>query len=88
MSRRGWGLFVAISLIWGLPYLLIKVTVAELDPVDRRFPGDRFLCRLRLTVGRGSGPHQAECQHRGDEEEAGRADRASDMHGRHRDRRS
>ena len=27
MSRRGWVLFAAMSVIWGLPYLLIKVAV-------------------------------------------------------------
>lgn len=27
MSRRGWILFAAMSIIWGLPYLLIKVAV-------------------------------------------------------------
>lgn len=31
MSRRGWALFVAMSVIWGLPYLLIKVAVEELS---------------------------------------------------------
>ena len=25
MSRRGWMLFAAMSVIWGIPYLLIKV---------------------------------------------------------------
>jgi len=33
VSRRGWGLFVVMSVIWGVPYLLIKVAVGELDPV-------------------------------------------------------
>jgi drug/metabolite transporter (DMT)-like permease len=33
MSRRGWALFVAMSVIWGIPYLLIKVAVGELSPV-------------------------------------------------------
>ncbi len=33
MSRRGWVLFVTMSVVWGLPYLLIKVAVGELDPV-------------------------------------------------------
>ena len=28
MSRRGWTLFAAMSVIWGIPYLLIKVAVA------------------------------------------------------------
>ncbi|MCZ2857926.1 DMT family transporter [Blastococcus sp. VKM Ac-2987] len=34
MSRRGWALFVAMSVIWGVPYLLIKVAVGEVSPVS------------------------------------------------------
>jgi drug/metabolite transporter (DMT)-like permease len=33
MTRRAWLLFAAVSLLWGVPYLLIKVAVAELPPV-------------------------------------------------------
>lgn len=33
MTRRGWLLFGALSLIWGVPYLMIRVAVADLDPV-------------------------------------------------------
>ena len=33
MSRRGWALFLAMSVIWGVPYLLIKVAVGEVSPV-------------------------------------------------------
>ncbi len=33
MSRRGWVLFLAMSVIWGVPYLLIKVAVGEVSPV-------------------------------------------------------
>lgn len=33
MSRRGWVLFAAMSVIWGVPYLLIKVAVGEFSPV-------------------------------------------------------
>lgn len=33
MSRRGWVLFLAMSVIWGVPYLLIKVAVEDLSPV-------------------------------------------------------
>lgn len=33
MSRAAWLLFAAMSLIWGTPYLLIKVAVGELSPV-------------------------------------------------------
>src|SRR5919107_1101310 len=32
MSRRGWLLFSAMSVIWGIPYLLIKIAVTELTP--------------------------------------------------------
>lgn len=32
MSRRGWVLFVAMAVIWGIPYLLIKVAVDEIAP--------------------------------------------------------
>lgn len=32
MSRRGWFLLVAVGVIWGIPYLLIKVAVGEVTP--------------------------------------------------------
>jgi drug/metabolite transporter (DMT)-like permease len=32
VSRRGWILFAAMCVIWGIPYLLIKVAVEELSP--------------------------------------------------------
>jgi drug/metabolite transporter (DMT)-like permease len=32
VSRRGWILFAAMCIIWGIPYLLIKVAVEELSP--------------------------------------------------------
>ena len=33
MTRKGWLLFIAISVIWGIPYLFIRIAVRELDPV-------------------------------------------------------
>ena len=33
MTRRGWLLFSALSLFWGIPYLFIRIAVVELDPV-------------------------------------------------------
>ena len=42
MSRRGWLLFAAMAVIWGIPYLLIKVAVSELEPASLVF--------LRTTV--------------------------------------
>jgi drug/metabolite transporter (DMT)-like permease len=44
MSRRAWSLFAAMSLLWGLPYLLIKVAIAELEP------GAIVFIRLALAV--------------------------------------
>ena len=32
MSRRGWLLFGALGLVWGLPYLFIKIAVEHLSP--------------------------------------------------------
>jgi drug/metabolite transporter (DMT)-like permease len=42
MSRRAWILFALISLLWGVPYLFIKVAVAEVSPV--------FLVFLRTAL--------------------------------------
>ncbi len=43
MNRRAWLLFIALSVIWGIPYLLIKVAVQELTPASLVF--------LRTTIG-------------------------------------
>lgn len=32
MTRRGWLLFALMSVIWGIPYLFIKVAVRDVDP--------------------------------------------------------
>ena len=34
MTRRGWLLFSAMCLLWGMPYLLIKIAVEELTPAQ------------------------------------------------------
>lgn len=33
MTKRGWVLFLALSLIWGVPYLLIRIAVQDIDPL-------------------------------------------------------
>ena len=43
MSRRGWLLFAAMGLIWGIPYLLIKVAVGGVEPP--------VLVLARVTIG-------------------------------------
>ena len=32
MSRKGWLLFIALCVAWGLPYLFIRIAVRELPP--------------------------------------------------------
>jgi drug/metabolite transporter (DMT)-like permease len=32
VSRRGWSLFLAMCVIWGLPYLFIRIAVDSVDP--------------------------------------------------------
>jgi drug/metabolite transporter (DMT)-like permease len=59
MSRRGWALFVALAVIWGVPYLLIKVAVEDFSPVvvvfGRCVIGAALLLPWTLTRG-GLGP--------------------------------
>lgn len=33
MTRRSWILFLALAVLWGVPYLFIRVAVADVDPV-------------------------------------------------------
>ncbi|HEY6537876.1 MAG TPA: EamA family transporter [Candidatus Dormibacteraeota bacterium] len=55
MTRRGWVLFGAMCLIWGIPYLLIKVAVRHLAPVDlvfgRTLIGTALLLPIALSRG-------------------------------------
>jgi len=52
MSRRHWFLFVTVGLLWGMPYLLLKVSVEELSvPVivcSRTFIGALVLVPIAL----------------------------------------
>jgi drug/metabolite transporter (DMT)-like permease len=48
VSRRGLALFVAMCVIWGIPYLLIKVSLEGLGPVDLVFA--RFALGAVLLV--------------------------------------
>jgi drug/metabolite transporter (DMT)-like permease len=52
MSRRGWALFLTLSVLWGLPYFLIRIAVRELDPATlvfaRTLPAAVILVPLAL----------------------------------------
>ncbi|MGZ4626657.1 MAG: DMT family transporter [Kineosporiaceae bacterium] len=50
MSRRGWVLFVALSVIWGVPYLFIKVAVQDLSPAAVVFGRTALAALLLLPL--------------------------------------
>jgi drug/metabolite transporter (DMT)-like permease len=50
MTRRGWALFIALSVIWGVPYLFIKVAVRELEPASLVFVRTALGATLLLPV--------------------------------------
>jgi drug/metabolite transporter (DMT)-like permease len=43
VTRRGWALFAAMAVIWGIPFLLIKIAVGEMTPAS--------LVLLRTAIG-------------------------------------
>ena len=45
MTRRAWVAFAMVAILWGIPYLLIKVAVAEVSPV--------FVAWVRLVFAAG-----------------------------------
>ncbi len=55
MSQKGWALFLALGVIWGLPYLLIRIAVAELSPLivafGRTLIGALVLLPIALSRG-------------------------------------
>ena len=55
MSKRGWILFLTMSVLWGLPYFMIRVAVRQLDPATlvfaRTFPAAVLLVPLALKRG-------------------------------------
>ncbi len=50
MTRRGLVLFAAMSIIWGIPYLLIRITVAEVSPAVLVFARTAIAALLLLPI--------------------------------------
>lgn len=55
MSRRGWLLLFAVGVIWGVPYLLIKVAVGQVSPVTVVFVRTALGALLLLPFAMRSG---------------------------------
>lgn len=50
MTRRGWALFLALGIIWGMPYLLIRIAVESIDPLVVAFGRTLIGALLLLPV--------------------------------------
>jgi drug/metabolite transporter (DMT)-like permease len=50
VTRRGWWLFLSLAVIWGVPYLLIKVAVRDLTPASLVFLRTALGAALLLPV--------------------------------------
>ena len=52
MTKRGWILFIAMGVLWGMPYLFIRIAVHSFDPlmvaVTRTFMGSLILMPVAL----------------------------------------
>src|SRR5262245_7708588 len=55
MSKRGWILFLALGVMWGMPYLLIRIAVESIDPLlvsfGRTLIGGLLLLPMALYRG-------------------------------------
>ena len=63
MSRRGWMLFIALSVIWGVPYLLIKVAVEHMSPSVLVFGRTALAAAVLLPVALARGQMGAVVRH-------------------------
>lgn len=52
VTKRGWMLFLAMSFIWGIPYLLIRVAVRQLEPEMVVFGRTSIAAAVLLVVAR------------------------------------
>jgi drug/metabolite transporter (DMT)-like permease len=55
VTRRGWALFAAMAVIWGIPYLLIKIAIGELTPASLVFLRTAISASLLLPVAAARG---------------------------------
>ncbi|HET6215121.1 MAG TPA: DMT family transporter, partial [Micromonosporaceae bacterium] len=55
MSRRGWLLFITMGVIWGVPYLMIKVAVGALTPASLVFLRTAIAALLLLPIAAARG---------------------------------
>ena len=55
MTKRGWVLFAAMAVIWGIPYFLIRVAVKQLDPAVVVFGRTSLAAAVLVVLAHRSG---------------------------------
>lgn len=63
MSGQAWALFAAMSLIWGLPYLFIKIAVAEVSPATLVFARTALALLVLLPLAARTGALRPALRH-------------------------
>ena len=61
MSRRGWLLFLAMGLIWGIPYLFIRIAVMHLTPATMVFLRTSVAVVLLVPIAAARGQSGRSC---------------------------
>lgn len=59
MSTQAWALFAAMSIIWGLPYLFIKIAVADVSPATLVFARTALALLILVPLALRGGALQA-----------------------------
>jgi drug/metabolite transporter (DMT)-like permease len=63
MSGRAWAAFVAVAILWGIPYLLIKVALADLSPLFIVWARVAIAALILLPIAWASGSLRATAGH-------------------------
>lgn len=63
MSARAWWLFLALGVIWGIPYLLIRIAVADVPPVCVAFARTCIGALLLLPIALARGEVRPALRH-------------------------
>lgn len=65
MSTRAWLAFIALGVIWGLPYLFIKIAVQEISPLDVAWGRITLAALILLPIAWHRGALRALVTHKG-----------------------
>lgn len=65
MTIRGWAAFVALGIIWGLPYFFIKIALAEVPPLLLAFARLTLAAVILLPIAWRSGSLKGLAAHKG-----------------------